>query len=319
MSELSVTKITNVVDIQGVYFSSVNVALAQANSAVATSNTAYTQANTAYAVANTSSNAAIAAFNKANTALQNGAGTFAGTLTVTGDIIAASANLTTINVANVVIPAGGLSVGGSALSGSGSFKIQAFTSNTSWTIPAGVTSAKVAVAGGGGGGGSGGSNGQQLGTAGGNGGFAYALVTGMIPGSTVTITVGGAGTGSTYGGTNYGSSPQQNGTGGKTSSFGSYITCTGGAAGTYGGAGGAAGTATLANSNVTSMSTYMAGSSSFVGSKGTSAGGGVGGSGSAATGYGFGGGGGDVNSGYYIGQYPGGNGSAGLVFIEWIG
>lgn len=249
-----------------------------------------------------------------------------GTLQVTGfsnlttaNIATASistANITTANITTLNVTS--LAVNGTTVSGGASFKAQVITSNTSWTVPAGVTVAKVSIAGGGGGGGSGGAAGNLSGKAGGNGGFAYALVTGMIPGSTVTVTVGSAGTGSTYGGTSYASTAQQNGTGGTSSSFGSYITCTGGAAGGYNTSGGTNGTATLANGNITLLSTYTA-TGNLLGSKGTTQTAGAGTAGTAATGYGYGGGGGDWNSAYNIGQAAGGNGSAGLVFLEWIG
>lgn len=227
-----------------------------------------------------------------------------------------TANITTANITTLNVTS--LAVNGTTVSGGASFKAQVITSNTSWTVPAGVTVAKVSITGGGGGGGTGGAAGNLSGKAGGNGGFAYALVTGMIPGSTVTVTVGSAGTGSTYGGTSYASVAQQNGTGGTSSSFGSYITCTGGAAGAYGTSGGTNGTATVANGDITLLSTYTA-TGNLLGSKGTTQTAGAGTAGTAATGYGYGGGGGDWNSAYNIGQAAGGNGSPGLVFLEWIG
>lgn len=78
MSELSVTKITNVIDIQGIYFPSVNLALATANSALATANASSPVA--AFNQANTVNATAIAAFATANSALANSTGTFSGNL-----------------------------------------------------------------------------------------------------------------------------------------------------------------------------------------------------------------------------------------------
>mgnify|MGYP000888759666 CR=1 FL=1 len=88
-------------------------------------------------------------------------------------------------------------------------KIRTFTSNGTWTVPDNVTSCRVFVIGGGGGG--------RIGyspRAGGLGGWVYAYVSGLTPGSTVSIGVGNGGA-------------FQAGTGG-TSNFGPYATGTGG-------------------------------------------------------------------------------------------
>jgi hypothetical protein len=98
----------------------------------------------------------------------------------------------------------------------------AFTSSTTWTVPVGVTRARVRVWGaGGGGGGSSGSNGSG---GGGGGGYAEKIVTGLVPGASHTITVGTAGAGGTSGG-------GTGGTGG-SSSFDSVVVATGGGGGT---------------------------------------------------------------------------------------
>lgn len=91
--------------------------------------------------------------------------------------------------------------------------IQYFTTSTTWTVPAGVNKALVWVFGGGGaayytGG---------VSYYGGYGGYIAGLVTGLT--GTITVTVGTGGLGNSNGST---------GTAGGTSSFGSYITCTGG-------------------------------------------------------------------------------------------
>ena len=78
----------------------------------------------------------------------------------------------------------------------------------SWTIPPGVTTCRVRLWGGGGG-----APGSSL--AGGGGGFAIKTVTGLTPGGTVTVTIGTGG------------QANNPGTGG-TSSFGAYVSATGG-------------------------------------------------------------------------------------------
>lgn len=82
----------------------------------------------------------------------------------------------------------------------------------SWTIPAGVTTCRVRLWGGGGGSIS---NGAYSWHPGGGGGFALKTITNLTPG-TVTVTIGNGGQG--------GNNP---GTGG-TSSFGAYVSATGG-------------------------------------------------------------------------------------------
>ena len=250
-------------------------------------------------------------------------------LSNTGNFSIGTANTDTykLNVNGSANISGTLTVNGSEVVAglSGINNVATFTANTTWTVPTGVTKAKVTVIAGGGGGGSGGSNGQQYGKAGGFGGIAVGFVTGLTPGGTVAITVGAAGTGSTYGGTNSGSTPQQNGTAGGTSSFGSYITCTGGAVGTYqASAGGAATNGTTSGASVlyslplppTTLASYTFRTTAF-GISGISGSSGTGVAGTAGSGYGAPGGGGDVNSAYFIGQYAGGNGAPGLVILEY--
>jgi hypothetical protein len=101
----------------------------------------------------------------------------------------------------------------------GQFQTELFTAPGIWTNPGSVTKVRVTVVGGGGGGGavpaiSG--NGQP----GGGGGIAIANFT--IPTSPVTITVGAGGVGRA------GATP---GSGGNTSSFGPYLSATGGSLG----------------------------------------------------------------------------------------
>jgi len=91
--------------------------------------------------------------------------------------------------------------------------IQAFTSTGTFTIPASVTKVKVTVVGGGGGGRS--TTGNTGAGGGGAGGAAIEVISGLTPGGTVTVTVGAGGAANTDGG---------------TSSFGAYLSATGGSA-----------------------------------------------------------------------------------------
>lgn len=97
---------------------------------------------------------------------------------------------------------------------------QAFGSSGTFTVPTGITKIRVAVFSGGGGG-----RGGILGSAatqasGGNGACGVAIITGLTPGGTISVTVGSGGAG---GAANGGA-----GSSGGTSSFGTYISCTGG-------------------------------------------------------------------------------------------
>lgn len=84
---------------------------------------------------------------------------------------------------------------------------QVFTSSDTFTIPAGVNAVKVTLVGGGGGGGYDGSYAYG----GGGGATAISYLTSLTPGSTIVVTVGAAGTGSSVG-TNGGNSVIASGT-----------------------------------------------------------------------------------------------------------
>lgn len=86
-----------------------------------------------------------------------------------------------------------------------------YTSPATFTVPTGVTAVSVMCIGGGGGG-------SSPGGTGGVGGTGWAYVSGLTPGGTVSVTVGAGGTG-------FVNSP---GSPGGTSSFGSYLSATGG-------------------------------------------------------------------------------------------
>ena len=153
---------------------------------------------------------------------------------------------------------------------------QVFTSSGTFTVPDGVTRVKVTVAGGGGNGGNARANFQPsprgggvtpaAAGGGGGGGVAIKFVTGLTPGGTVSVTVGGAA---------------------GTSSFGAFVSATGGgsaanANGAPGGggtsftAGGAGGTGSGGDRNITGGSGANAQNTSVAGG-GSLAGGGIGG------------------------------------------
>lgn len=100
--------------------------------------------------------------------------------------------------------------------------MRVFTAGGTWTVPDGVTAARVICVGGGGGSGATNSS-VAVGGCGGGGGYSEKIVTGLTPGEEVTVTVGAGGTAGTSGG---------NGGAGGTSSFGSHVSAPGGAGGT---------------------------------------------------------------------------------------
>ncbi len=182
-----------------------------------------------------------------------------------------------------------------------------FTASGSFTVPGGVTRAKVTVIGGGG---AGGTHAAAPGGGGGAGGQAIKVVTGLVPGQVVGVTVGSGGVASV--------SPGNGGNGG-TSSFGAYVSATGGLGGVGGSAAGACAGA--------AGGIGVGGDVNFPGGYGTDAiipagrggdGGGPG-AGRGSTGSitppatpGYGGGGGGSGS-----AAPGAAGGAGLVIVEY--
>lgn len=184
--------------------------------------------------------------------------------------------------------------------------IAASTNVATWTIPAGVTSAKVYVVGGGGGGGGSAACGNNAG-GGGGGGTAISLLSGLTPGNTLAITVGLAGTGGT-------TAPTAGGTGGTTSIASgtqiiTTISATGGAGGdsnSLAGGSGGLGTGGLLN---------LSGDAGHVNNGGGANGGGsmfAGSSRMNTAGRLYGGGGGTGNAGL-----AGQAGAAGAVILEY--
>lgn len=119
---------------------------------------------------------------------------------------------------------------GKALVANGTLPNQQIFSSSGTFTPI-TTSIAVILTGAGGGGGGGGS-GHTFSGGGGGGGVGVFLIKNLTIGTPITVTCGAAGSG---GAVNSGG-----GTGG-TSTFGSYITCTGGTGGSNGGTGGASG------------------------------------------------------------------------------
>jgi len=109
---------------------------------------------------------------------------------------------------------------------SGFANMQVFTTSDTFVVPVGVTRAKVTVVGGGGGS-CRSSDGARQCAAGGGGGAAIEIITGLVPGTSITVTVGAGAAGKSNG----------DGNPGGTSSFGSYLSATGGQGGTREGGG----------------------------------------------------------------------------------
>jgi hypothetical protein len=104
---------------------------------------------------------------------------------------------------------------------SGPLGVQSFTAPGTFTVPPGITSVRVSITGGGGGG-SGSSNAENglPGAPGGYGGRGTKIITGLTAGANVAVTVGNAGNGGAVSGVS--------GNPGNSSTFGPYITATGG-------------------------------------------------------------------------------------------
>lgn len=199
---------------------------------------------------------------------------------------------------------------------------QIFTAGGTFTIPAGVTSAKVTVVGAGGGGGGSDAGATFNGAGGGSGGSAVKWLTSLTPGNTLTVAVGapGAVTSGAAGGAGGGSSVTSgtqvitsiltNGGGGGGSAAGTLVGGAAAAAGT-GGDLNLAGIAATNAAPIATMSTWGGlGAPSILGGGGGTvfAGTGLGGNAFGSGGSGAGGG----------AARAGGTGAAGLVIFEWV-
>ena len=236
------------------------------------------------------------------------------TLTTTGTSGAATLISNTLNIPQY------------SSGGGGSINGQVFTAGGTFTIPAGITSLKVTVVGGGGG--SGASNAGVDAFActggGGGGGTAISYLTGLTPGNTLTVTIGAGGTAgpsSAGNGGTGGSSTVASGTQTITTITGAGGSGSLGAASTFtaGGAGGSGSNGTI---NLTGSGGSASFSGAFVmgGSGGSSSIGGgarnVYNNSSGITGGNYGGGASGsavLNTGGNIGAA----GAGGAVIFEW--
>lgn len=200
---------------------------------------------------------------------------------------------------------------------------QVFNASGTFTVPAGVTKVFVEVWGGGGGGGRGSVMGSS-GGGGGAGGYGKGFYT-VTPAQAVVVTVGAAGGGQATTGQIYGGS-------GATSSFGAFLSCTGGAGGgnyevaAKGGVGGSP-----SGNNAGGWKgqdgcggVYNSGSAAACGGIGGGQAGGAGGCGDGTANHGYtpsdggmgsGGGGGGTSAG--TASPSGANGGAGQIIVWW--
>lgn len=168
-----------------------------------------------------SSVASVSSFSAGTTGLTPSTST-AGAVTLAGTLAAANGGtgLTSPGTSGNILTSNGTAWISAASASYAGLSTVIFTSSGTWTVPAGITQARVTVIGGGGGGG--GYSGAAGGF-GGIGGLAIALVTGLSGTITITVGTGGAGSYTTTG------------SAGSTSSFGSAVSATGGAGGAAGG------------------------------------------------------------------------------------
>lgn len=190
--------------------------------------------------------------------------------------------------------------------------VLSFTSSGSFQVPAGVTQIEVEVWGGGAG--SFASTSSASSGGGGGGGYARKRITSLTPGQTIAVTVGvGGSAGST------GVAP----TSGQGSSFGSYVSATGGSVNPL---------ATLSSPQLGGGPGYgQGGDANLFGSAGQSGSGNIGGMGGAGAMGGMQNSGTNGNAGLSPGggasgagtgsggntPYPGASGAGGLVIVRW--
>ncbi len=193
-------------------------------------------------------------------------------------------------------------------------QLQSFTSSGTFVVPSAVTRLRVTVIGGGGGGGS---NTAAPAGGGGSGGSSLSILTGLTPGTSIPVTVGAGGNPS---------AGASGGVGG-TSSFGTYVSATGGSGGGGGSSyapmpGGAGGYGVGGQVNYSGSYGTDCVLSSARGGDGGGPGAGRGTTGAltAIPGQGYGGGGGGNGSNNTSGAGTGalgGAGASGIVIVEY--
>ena len=209
--------------------------------------------------------------------------------------------------------------------------LQRFTEDGTFTVPSGKTVIYVSGCGGGGGGGGGAGRTTSPNSSGGGGGggagtSAVKVPISVTPGQVLSITIGEAGQGGAGGAVN---AIGNNGTAGGSTRLGSILTLNGGRAGGLGfagpGSGGSGGDSggTWGTDGISGGKGGDGGSGGS-GPYGTGGGGGrakgsTGTSGpSSSSGYGTGGGGGGSSYGNATVGSSGGNGTPGILIIEWL-
>lgn len=235
------------------------------------------------------------------------------TLAMIGNNSAANGNIIVFD-STLNAGAGGWKVAAPASSGNQKLKYAVFTSagTTSWTVPSGVTEAKVTVVGGGGSGGTANASVLCAGGGGGGGGAAVKWLTGLTPGNSINVTVGASDGASFVGPSGSELCRASAGSGGSN-----------GTSGAPNGLGGAGGVGTVGDILLRG-SPGLAGVQNSSGGNGGAAALGGGGAaqnfsdaaGSAASAGGGGGAGG--NNLTLSPARSGGSGGAGLVIIEWV-
>lgn len=228
----------------------------------------------------------------------------------------AKATLTAGSGISVTNGAGSITIASTVSSGFSNIAVFSTAGSATWSIPSGVTKAKITVIGGGGGG-SNGASGSQTAGGGGGGGAAIKILTGLVGGvvggnqSTLAITVGSAGSAGATG-TSGGTSSVASGVNNTIST----ISATGGAGGegaaNRGGAGGIGSGGDLNIGGQGGGGGINFGSSGGGPNGGSSILGGGGQGGGAGRAYGGGGGGGQAES-----PTAGGAGAAGVVIVEY--
>jgi hypothetical protein len=244
------------------------------------------------------------------TSVTAGTGLTGGTITGTGTLnvdVGTTANKIVQLDSNAKLPA----VDGSSLNGLPPFaNMQVFDTSGTWTPPSGVTKVYVQVWGSGGGGGGGTALSGMGGVGGGAGAYGAAFIT-LSNSNTVTVTIGAGGAKGNSGAA---------GSNGNSSSFGGYISATGGSGGGYN-------SSTAANGGTSSATFSVPGgfglpaAATYGGSGGVAFGGsstpGAYASGATAANANAPGCGGGGGYGSTLAANAGGNGASGRVVVYW--